>query len=76
MKINPLHLSLFYIPNIEYHPIDDPKRLKENIYIYEIFVFPINKEKIFQFIIGGSIKRGKGNLSGNKLVTSKFARKC
>jgi hypothetical protein len=59
-------------PNLDYDVVEDLKKLRENISIYELLKFPFLLQKMLQNI---SENGKKGNSNGNKVVQSKVPQK-
>jgi hypothetical protein len=59
-------------PNLDYDLVEDLKKLRANIFVYELLKFPFLLQKMLQNIS----ENGKnGNSSGNKVVQNKVPQK-
>jgi hypothetical protein len=59
-------------PNLDYDVFEDLKKLRANIYVYELLKFPFLLQKMLQNISENS---KNGNSNGNKVVQNKFPQK-
>jgi hypothetical protein len=55
-------------PNLDYDLVEDLKKLRANIFVYELLKFPFLLQKMLQNIIENS---KNGNLGSSKVVQNK-----
>ena len=59
-------------PNLDYDVVEDLKKLRANIFVYELLKFPFLLQKMLQNI---SKNNKNGNSNGNKVVQNKVPQK-